>query len=134
MEGKQRQRTKRWEGREESLGERRKGERERERERERGVHVSHSANKQKVNTGGGNTVSPDAAHRSSTCPLRFPRRPFCQPQDKSSAKSQHLFPPGALGDNRGKKAIQHLCLLRLKHVAFPPSLPRGNSTDREMQL
>lgn len=81
----------------------------------------------------------DAADRSSTCPLRFPRRPFCRPLDKSSAKSQHLSPPGALGDNgERKKAIQHLCLLRLKHVAFsaslPSSLPRGNSTCPEMHL
>ena len=103
---------------------------------QRGVHVSHSANKQKVNTGGGNTVTPDAADRSSTCPLRFPRRPFCRPRDKGSAKSQHLSPPGALTDNREKKSdttplfaeIKTCCILCL-----PSSLPGGNSTSREMQ-
>lgn len=90
-----------------------------------GVHVPHSANKQKVNTGEGNTVTLDAADRSSTCPLGFPRRPFSQPLDKSSAKSQHLSSPEAVGDKRrwGEKAKQHLCLLRLKHVAFSASLP-----------
>lgn len=72
-----------------------------EQEKERGVHVSQ-INK-KVNTSGGNTVTPDAADCSSTCPLRFPRRPFCRLWDKSSAKSQHLSPPGALIDNGERK-------------------------------
>lgn len=109
-----------------------------DREGERGVRDSLSPNKQKVNTGGGNTVTLDAADRSSTCPLRFPRRPFCQPQDKSSTKSQHLSPPEALGHkSEGEKSdttplfadIKTCCILCL-----PPSLPRGNSTRQEMWL
>ena len=94
-------------------------------DRERGVRV---ANKQKVNTSGGNTVTLDAADGSSTCPLKFPRRPFCGPQDKSSAKSQHLSSPWVLRDKERKKAIQHLCLLRLKHVALSASLPSSLSS------
>lgn len=99
---------------------------------DRGVHVAHSANKQKVNTGRGNTVTLDAADCSSTCPLKFPRRPFCKPRDKSSAKSQHLFPLWLRRDKRRrKKAIQHLCLLRLREVGLssPASVaPQGKRT------
>lgn len=114
-------------------------------DRERGVYVSHSANKQKVNTSGGNSVTHDAADRSSTCSLRFLRRPFYRPQDNSSTKTNTSFPFRAPRDKRGKKVIQYLCLLRLKHVSIyascpilsallPPSLPGGNSTGRDVEL
>lgn len=61
------------------------------REKERGVYVSCSANKQKVNTGEGNTVTLDAAER---IPLRFPRRPFLlatgQKQRRKKANTSRL--------------------------------------------
>lgn len=57
---------------------------------------------------------------SSPCPLRFPRRPFCWPQDKSSAKKANtsLLPRHSETMESEKKATQHLCLLRFKHAAF----------------
>lgn len=89
------------------------------RAKERGVYVSCSANKQKVNTGEGNTVTLDAAER---IPLRFPRRPFllATGQKQRRKKSQHLSPPEALGDNgqREKKPRNTFCLPRFKHAAF----------------
>ena len=55
---------------------------------------------------------------------------------KQRKKPTPLSPRGAQRQKRGKKTIQHLCLLRLKHVAFSASLPsslhRCNSTWREM--
>lgn len=72
----------------------------RSREKERGVHVSCSANKQKVNTGEGNTVTLDAAERILSLPTQVSQKAILLATgQKQRQKSQHLSPPEALGDN-----------------------------------
>lgn len=107
------------------------------REKERGVYVSHPANKQKSKHQRRKYCDTWCCRLLLHLPTQVSQKAILLARDKSSAKSQHLSPPGALRDNRErKKAIQHLCLQRLKHVAFsaslPSSLPRGNSTRQKV--
>lgn len=68
-------------------------------EKERGVHVSCSANKQKVNTGEGNTVTLDAAERILSLPTQVSQKAILPATgQRQREKSQHLSPPEALGD------------------------------------
>lgn len=76
------------------------------REKERGVHVSCSANKQKVNTGEGNTLTLDATERILSLPTQVSQKAILLATgQKQREKSQHLSPPEALGDN-GEREIK----------------------------
>lgn len=106
------------------------------REKERGVHVSHPANKQKSKHQWRKYCDTRCCRLLLHLPTQVSQKAILLAKgQKQRKKPTPLSSWGARGQWREKKAIQHLCLQRLKHVAFsaslPSSLPRGNSTGRK---
>lgn len=68
-------------------------------ERDRGVHVPHSANKQKVNTDCDTRCCPTVLH----LPAQVSHQAILPGVGQKRCRSQHLSPPGAFGYNGGRK-------------------------------